>query len=177
MKLSRIAAAAALTAAISAPAFAVDGAYDTTASVGTTQITASVGAFARVSAIDDPIALAPIGLDLGYTDSICLFKSGADNQAVTISFASASGTAPAFEMTDGTNLLPYNLTLNAAATNYVAANGTPITTATGASDNVADCTGNGGANASYTLLVPEATLNTAVSGVYTDTITITLSAL
>lgn len=177
MKLSRIAAAVALTSAISAPAFAVDGAYDTTASVGSTQITASVGAFARVSAIDDPIALALVAGDLTYTDNICLFKSGADNQAVTITFTSATGAAPVFAMTDGTNLLPYDVTLTAAATPYTLANGTDQLTAAGASDNVADCTGNGGSNASYTLNVPAATLTTAAAGVYTDTLTITLSAM
>lgn len=174
MKLSRIAAAVALSSAIAAPAFAADGLFSTTQSQGSTVITANIGNLVLISNIDDPITLLPNALgDLTYTDSICLFRNGAAAQSLNITFNSTTGTG-AFQVTDGTNLVAYNVGVVAGTFNGNVSDNV-VVAAAAASANTPTC---GGAdNASYTLTIPQASVVAATAGNYTDTLFITIAPL
>jgi hypothetical protein len=175
MKFTKLAAAVALTAAVATPAFAVDGTFGTT-STGSTVITANIGNLVRITNIDDPITLAPnAGGDLVYTDTICLFRNGTDNQNLDLTFSSATG-AGAFEVTDGTNLVAYTVDVAAGALAGAVTEGA-ASAANGSTDNTPGCTASGGNNASYTLTIPLASIQAAVAGTYTDTLTILIAPI
>lgn len=167
-------AAAVTLAAVAAPALAVDGTFSTTQSQGSTVITANIGNLVRISNIDDPITLLPnAGGDLTYTDNICLFRNGVDNQNLNMTFASATGVG-SFLVTDGVNNVGYVVALVAGTFNGAVTENT-VTTANASSDNTPTC---GGAdNASYSLTIPQASVVAAVAGNYTDTLTITIAPL
>lgn len=174
MKLSRIAAAVALSSAISAPAFAVDGQFSTTQSVGSTVITANIGNLVLISNIDDPITLVPTALGgLSYTDNICLFRNGSNAQNLNITFNSATGVG-AFQLTDGTNTVNYSVGVVAGTFNSTVSDGSAQALAA-ASSNLPDC--GGGDNASYTLDITPAAVIGATAGNYTDTLTITVAPI
>ncbi|MDF2444826.1 MAG: hypothetical protein K0S46_62 [Moraxellaceae bacterium] len=175
MKFTKLAAAVALTAAVATPAFAVDGTFGTT-STGSTVITANIGNLVRITNIDDPITLAPnAGGDLVYTDTICLFRNGTDNQNLNLTFSSATG-AGAFEVTDGTNFVAYTVDVAAGALAGAVTEGA-ATAANGSTDNTPACTASGGNNASYTLTIPLLSIQSAVAGTYTDTLTILIAPI
>lgn len=173
MNFKKLAAAVALVAAAT-PALAVDGTFSTTQSQGSTVITANIGNLVRISNIDDPITLLPNAAgDLTYTDNICLFRNGLDNQNLNVTFASATGTG-SFLVTDGTNTVAYAVDLVAGTYNGTLTENT-VTAANASSDNTPTC--GGGDNASYTLTIPQASVVAAVAGNYTDTLTITIAPL
>lgn len=176
MKLSRLAAAVALSSVVAAPAFAVDGAYSTTQSQGSTVINANIGNLVKISNIDDPITLLPdAGGNMVHTDNICLFRNGADNQALALTFNSSNGVG-AFTLTSGANTVNYTVAVSAGTFNGNVSDNV-VANAAGASDNLPVCTASGGDNASYTLTIPAADVNTATPGAYTDTLTITVAPI
>lgn len=163
-------------ATVAGSALAVDGSFGTT-SQGTTVITANVGNLVRITNIDDPITLAPnAGGDLVYTDTICLFRNGTDNQNLNLTFSSLNG-AGTFEVADGVNPnIAYTVDVVAGALSAAIVENT-ATLATGSTDNTPACVASGGNNASYTLTIPLATIQTAVAGTYTDTLTILIAPI
>lgn len=176
MKFTKLAVAVALSAAVTAPAFAVDGDFGTTSS-GSTVITANIGNLVRITNIDDPITLAPdAGGNLVYTDEICLFRNGNDDQNLDITFSSATGTG-AFEVTDGTDAIAYTVSLTAGSLTNASVTEASAIAANGATDNLPGCTGSGGNNASYTLAIPLSSIQTATAGTYTDTLTILIAPI
>lgn len=177
MKFTKLAAAVALSTAVAAPAFAVDGTFGTT-STGSTVITANIGNLVRITNIDDPITLAPnAGGDLVYSDQICLFRNGTDNQNLNITFTSANGAAGAFQVTDGTNFVAYTVDLTAGALTAAPLTDATAIAANGSTDNTPGCTASGGNNASYDLTIPLASIQAATAGTYTDTLTILIAPI
>lgn len=177
MKFTQLAAAVALTAAVATPAFAVDGTFGTT-STGSTVITANIGNLVRITNIDDPITLAPnAGGDLVYTDTVCLFRNGTDNQNLNVTFTSANGSGAAFRVTDGTNFVGYTVDLTYGAAVTTSASNATVFAANGSTDNTPGCTASGGNNASYALTIPLASIQAATAGTYTDTLTILIAPI
>lgn len=177
MKLRTLAAALAASSLAATSAFATDGTYGTT-STGTTVITANIGNLVSITNIDDPITLAPnAGGDLVYTDDICLFRNGTDNQNLNVTFSSTNTDGSgAFRVTDGTNLVAYTVDVAAGAL-AGAVNSDTATAANGSTDNLPGCSGSAGNNASYTLTIPLASIQAAPAGTYTDTLTIMIAPI
>lgn len=161
MKIKALVAAVALGTMAGSAMAATDGVYGAT-STGSAIITATVGNFVRISAVQD-VTLTALG---GWTatGNACVFNNQGASYNVTLT---GNGVGGAFDLAGPGGAQAYTVTWNGTG----ATSGTAFAAA-GASQ-VADCGAPGNTNASYT--ISSATVGAALAGVYTDTLTILIA--
>ena len=112
--------------------------------------------------------------DKADEDDVCIYtNNGTGNYQVT---ASGSGSGGSFELSDG---LGNSITYSASWSNSIGSagsvgltSGTPLTNQSGACTTSSTCTGCGVNNANFSINIPANTLNSAVPGYYTGSISL-----
>jgi len=160
---------------INAQAFAASQGNVGATSSGTSTISVTVPALARITAIDDIAFGTWTGTGpLSSTDDVCIWTS---NTGYSIT-ASGSGTGGAFEMTDGTNTVPYTVKWDDVAGS---SSGTSLTSGSAlagqtSSATSTNCNGGSALTATLGIDVTESSLASAPVGTFTGTLTLLVAA-
>ena len=145
-------------------------------SSGSVAISITKSARARISNLND-LTLAAWEEGVGaisLTDDMCVYSTR-PNGSYRVT-ASGSGTASAFSLANGANLLPYTVTWNSGGAGALANTGTALTTTVAsaaflnASTTSPTCTG--GDTARLIVGVTAAAMTAAVEGSYVGTLTL-----
>jgi len=156
-------------------AHAADGTPGTT-STGTMALSVIVPNIIVIRDVADPAPATFDGVtDVDFTDSVCVGTNGAAGYSITAT--SANGTGGAFQLTDGTNTVNYNV---AWANSSGATSGTAFGTSGATQNYGAGPVSNiacAATNATAVITVPAANLQAVPAATYTDTLSLTVAPL
>ena len=102
-----------IAAALASGAFAATDGVPGFSSTGTLYISISVDDEVRISNLGDIVLGTFAGADASGTSAACIYRNTAAAYQIT---ATGNGTANAFTLTDGTNVVDYSVTYADAAT-------------------------------------------------------------
>ena len=156
---------------------AVQGTLGAT-STGSVNINVTKPARADINNLSDMTLASWVNGDAApqLTEDVCVYSSKA-NGGYTIK-ATGSGTASAFTLANGANLLPYSVTWNSGGVGALANTGTALTAnvtsagLTGASRDSSTCSGaTPGMTARLVVGMTTANMDSIVDGIYAGTLT------
>lgn len=167
MKLRYLALPLSILAASSVVA-ETDGTLGAT-SEGSTDVSITISDLVQVSVEQDVALTQTLGSDSTGATGVCIYRNSDADVDVTLTSTNPSATNQ-FQLSDGTNVIPYVVDLTGTSTNATDVASASTTTVTDENNVSADC---GGAFPhSVDVTVAQADLESAQAGNYSDTITI-----
>lgn len=160
----------ALTIASTSVYSATQGTKGTT-STGSVDVSVDIGQLIKISNLKDIQLGAYAGgpNPLSASSDFCVYRNGSDKYNITMS---GNGTANAFTLSQGPDVLPYSVEFVNGSTTLPVTSGTLIGNQAGANTTSESCSNGSANNASVTVKVENADLSAAPAGSYAGTLTV-----